>query len=371
MNIQNPVSNGSPKPTETQNVDSQEEKKPSMAEQKEIDANAPYTDIRTVTISPVRNYSLYRNVNALALGTPKLVIGSSVTSSKILSSNKDEVEKYFPPLLGVNPTHPSFMQRVKAWLSNIRFIVTDNSELDITFIYNHYSDYEKVVAKEEAINKEYEDTDKVALDRLENALKLKINKLNALEVEKAKYGTPRNVEQYLIYRHCLLYKDVAKDTALINTDPSIRFYIRDEKKEKEREEKLLKARQTAMRNYVEVLGDDKRFNSVYVQCCVNQGYNLNEYSLKTKFEKEKVLLDYSNEKPEKFNKLCGDKFITTKSMIEMLIARGELSRSELNQNIYTSDGDFIAANIKEAVVYFNNPDNKDIRTSYENKLKMF
>ena len=55
----------------------------------------------------------------------------------------------------------------------------------------------------------------------------------------------------------------------------------------------------------------------------------------------------------------------------MLIARGELSRSELNQNIYTSDGDFIAANIKEAVVYFNNPENKDIRTSYENKLKMF
>ena len=122
---------------------------------------------------------------------------------------------------------------------------------------------------------------------------------------------------------------------------------------------------------VEVLGDDTKFNSIYVQCCVNQGFNLTEYSLKTKYEKEKVLLDYSNEKPEKFNKLCSDKFISTKALIEMLIARGELSRSELNQNIYTSDGDFIAANIKEAVVYFNNPENKDIRTSYENKLKMF
>lgn len=202
-------------------------------------------------------------------------------------------------------------------------------------------------------------------------MKTKITNLNALEAEKAKYGHPRNVEQYLIYRHCLLYKDVAKDTALINTDPTIRFYIRDEQKEKEREEKLLKARQTAMRNYVEVLGDDTKFNSIYVQCCVNQGFNLTEYSLKTKYEKEKVLLDYSNDKPEKFNKLCSDKFISTKALIEMLIARGELSRSELNQNIYTSDGDFIAANIKEAVVYFNNPENKDIRTSYENKLKMF
>lgn len=371
MNIQQPVANGTQKPTENNNVDSQETKKPSMAEQKEIDMNAPYTDVRKITISPVRNYSWYRNVNALALGTPKLVIGSSVTSSRVLSSNKDEVEVYFPALLGLNPTHPSFMQRVKAWLSNIRFIVTDNSELDITFEYNHYSDYLEVKRQEEAINKEYDEADKVSIERLENALKTKITNLNALEAKKAKYGRPRNVEQYLIYRHCLLYKDVAKDTALINTDPTIRFYIRDEQKEKEREEKLLKARQTAMRNYVEVLGDDTKFNSIYVQCCVNQGFNLTEYSLKTKYEKEKVLLDYSNDKPEKFNKLCSDKFISTKALIEMLIARGELSRSELNQNIYTSDGDFIAANIKEAVVYFNNPENKDIRTSYENKLKMF
>ena len=90
MNIQQPVANGTQKPTENSNVDSQETKKRSMAEQKEIDMNASYTDIRKITISPVRNYSWYRNVNALALGTPKLVIGSSVTSSRILSSNKDE-----------------------------------------------------------------------------------------------------------------------------------------------------------------------------------------------------------------------------------------------------------------------------------------
>ena len=371
MDIQAPVKTAATAATEATKVNSQENTKHTMAEQKEIDMEKSYVDERKIIISPVRNYSLYRSVNALALGTPKLVIGSSITSSRILSSNKKEVEKFFPPLIGLNPTHPDFMSRVKAWLSNIRFIVTDNSELDTTFIYDHYKDYLTVKAKEDAINKEYDEADKVTLDKLENALKRKISALNDLEASKAELGSPRSVEQYLIYRHRLLYKDVAKDTALINTDPSIRFYIRDEQKEKEREEKLLRARQTAMRNYVEVLGDDSKFNSIYVQACVAQNFNLVEYSLKTKAEKEKILLDYSNERPEKFNKLCGDKNVVTKSFIEVLIARGELNRSELNQNIYTSDGEFIAANVKEAVVYFNNPENKDIRTSYENKLKMF
>lgn len=365
------VPNAAKPATENPEVDNQEAKKPSMAEQKQIDDNATYTDERKVIISPVRNYSLYRNVNALALGTPKLVIGSSVTSSRVLSSNKEEVEAYFPALLGLNPTHPNFMSRVKAWLSNIRFVVSDNSALDTTFIYNHYSDYKRIKSIEDDINKEYDDADKVVLDKLENALKRKITRLNDLEASKATLGSPRNIEEYLIYRHCLLYKDVAKDTALLNSDPTIRFYIRDEQKEKEREEKLLRARQTAMRNYVELLGDDAKFNSIYVQCCVSQNFNLTEYGLKTKSEKEKILLDYSNDRPDKFNKLCSDKNVITKSFIEVLIARGELNRSEHNQNIYTSDGEFIAANIKEAVVYFNNPENKDIKISYENKLKMF
>lgn len=348
-----------------------EENKKSLAKEQQIQDDAPYTDERSIIISPVRNYSLYRSVNALAIGAPKLVIGSSIHSSQILSSRKEEVEAYFPALLGLNPSHPNFMQRVKMWLSNIRFIVNEKSTLDTTFYYDHYSDYKLVKAKEDAINKMYDEADKSNTEKLENALKRKITEINELEASKCKYGSPRNIEQYLIYRHCMLYKDVAKDINLINTDPSIRFYIRDEQKEKEREEKFLQSRKTAMRNYIECLSSDKKFNSVYVQACVSLGYNITEYSLKTKSEKEKILMDFANDRPDKFNKIIGDKNVETKAFIETLIARGELSRSEHNQNIYTSDGDFIAANIKEAVMYFNNPDNSNIKTVYENKLKLY
>uniref|UniRef100_A0AAU8MHN6 Uncharacterized protein n=1 Tax=Geladintestivirus 1 TaxID=3233133 RepID=A0AAU8MHN6_9CAUD len=346
-----------------------EEEEKTLVEEKTIDMEAPYIDERKVTISPVQNYSNYRKVNALALGMATLVIGSSVNSSRILSSNKDEVEAYFPQLLGLNPTHPNFMSRVKSWLSNIRFIVNENTPLDTTFHYNHYKDYLEIKKKENAINEEFDNKDKSDIGKLKEAIKRKISQINALEASKAKLGSPRNIEEYLIYRHCLLYPDVAKDVALIHTDASIRFYIKDEIKEKEREEKLIRSRQQAMRNYVELLANDNKFNSIYVHICSDKHYNVTEYLLKTRFEKEKIIMDMLNERPDKFNKYCADRHIETKAFIETLIARGELSQSEHNQNIYTSDGEFIAGNLKEAVAYFNNPDNKDIRTMYENKIK--
>ena len=55
--------------------------------------------------------------------------------------------------------------------------------------------------------------------------------------------------------------------------------------------------------------------------------------------------------------------------IEKLIARGELTRLPHNQNIMTSEGQYIGANIAEAIAWFKNPENTGIVTAYYNKLK--
>ena len=70
------------------------------------DLEAPYTDKRSVTISLVKNYSAYRKLNMKVLGQRHEVIGSSVTSCRVLSSNKGEVDCYFPQLIGLSPTNP-------------------------------------------------------------------------------------------------------------------------------------------------------------------------------------------------------------------------------------------------------------------------
>lgn len=336
------------------------------------DLEAPYTDKRSITISLVKNYSAYRKANMKVLGLRHEVIGSSVRSCRILSSNKGEVEAYFPQLIGLSPTNPDFVGRVKAYLSNIQLNVNnENVTLNTSFIYNHKKDYIAISKQEDAINAEYDRVDRANTTAIKEALKKKIDALNALESTKYQFGRPEDLEDYLMYRHCLLYPDVAKDLALINEDSTIRFYIKDEAKEAARQKKLVEEKKHAMKHFVELCGTDSKFNAVFVQVAINQNLILSEAIAKSKDEKESILINYVNENPDKFNKLVNDKTIITKAFIELLILRGELVRSEYNQQITTADGTFIGSNMNEAVAYFNNPNNASVKTAYENKLKLF
>ena len=81
-------------------------------------------------------------------------------------------------------------------------------------------------------------------------------------------------------------------------------------------------------------------------------------------------MDFVNTNPDKFNKLVSDKNIQIKAFIETLITRGELVRSDFNQQISMPDGTFVGSNMNEAIAWFENEANKPIRTALENKLKL-
>lgn len=336
------------------------------------DLNKEYVDKRTIVISLVHNYSNYRKVNMKVLGQRKETIGSSITSCRVLSSNAGEVNAYFPALVGLSPNHADFTSRVKAWLSNIQFVVNENDvPLDISFVYNTKKDYLDFKKKEDAIDEDYAKVDRTNLSAIKEAIKKRVNALNTLESEKYKVGHPVNLEQYIIYRHCLLYRDVAKDTAIVNSDPSVRFYIKDEAKEAEKQKKLTEYRMQAMRNFIELNASPTKRNAVYIAIVASRNENVSEALIKTDSEKTSYLMDYVNTHPDKFNKLFADKNITTRAFIETLIVRGELVRSDFNQQISTADGTLIGSNMNGAIAFFNNPDNKDMKELYENKLKMF
>lgn len=339
---------------------------------KNEEMNSPYVDKRYVTISLVHNYSNYRRVNMKVLGQRKETIGSSVRSCQVLSSNAGEIAAYFPALIGISANNPDFITRVKTWLSNIQFTISENDvKLNTTFIYNRKADYLAIKEQEDAINAEYEKVDRSNLMAIKEALKKKIEDLNTLESSKYLYGRPENLEDYLMYRHCLLYRDVAKDNALINSDSSLRFYIKDEAKELERQKRITQERSTAMRNFVELGANQQKFDAVYVGISIIRNDNLSEALLKSNDVKQSIVMNFVNDSPDKFNKLVNDKHIQLKAFIETLILRGELVRSsDYNQQISTADGTFIGANMNEALAWFENPNNKAIRTAYENKLKL-
>ena len=339
---------------------------------KEAELNSPYTDKRNVTIAPVQQFSAYRRANIKSMPPRRNIIGSSISSTRILSSNKDEVEKYFPQIIGISPNNPEFVTRVKAYLSNISFNVQDaGSTLNISFTYDKKKDYLTIKEKEEKINAKRESVARNNTAAIKEAVKVWTQEINDLESEKAKYGHPDNIEEYLLYRHCLLYRDVAKDISLINSDSSLRFYIRDENKEAERAKRLVDERRKAMRNFLALESSDKKRNAVFIQMTVNNGGNIAEAMMKTPDQQVSALMTYLNDSPDKFNDLFEDKNVEMKSFIESLIARGELIRPEYNQQISTADGTFIGSNMNEAVAYFNNPNNKSVLEAMQNKYKLF
>lgn len=335
------------------------------------DLNLPYTEHRTIIISLVHNYSNYRKANMKVLGQRKETIGSSISSCRTLASNKGEIEAYFPALIGLSPSNPEFITRVKSWLSNIQFVVNENDKpLDISFKYKTKADYLKFKKKEEAIDAAYAKVNRADTSAIKQAVKVRVEALNELEGQKYLVGSPINLEQYLIYRHCLLYSDVAKDIALINSDPRYRFYIKDEEKEREKKKKMIDEQMKAMRNFAELGANPSKYEAVYTMMIASKNENIAEALIKDSTEKTAMLIAFVNEHPDKFNKFFSDKNIVTKAFIEKLIVRGELVRAEFNQQISTADGTFIGSNMNEAVAFFSNPDNKELKDVFENKLKL-
>lgn len=333
------------------------------------DLDLAYIDRRSVTISLVTNYSLYRKKNDKSLPKRRDVIGSSIRSSRTLAANKAEVEAYFPNLIGLAPNNENFVTRTKAWLNNISVPVDElGKTFDTSFRFNTKRDYLMFKAKEDKINEAYASVNRQNISELAEALERKIEDLNLLESEKHKFGSPVNVSDYLLYRHCLLYKDVAKDPAFINSDPTIRFYFRDDKREADLQAKLRLELNNAKSNYVKIVGNTEVFNAVFTQYCVNVNLPVTVGLNMSEVDKQNHLDKYSIQEPVKFNKICTDKDLLTKALIENLIARGELIRATHNQNISTIDGEFIGANIKEAVMWFKNVVNSARVDAYKNKL---
>lgn len=339
-------------------------------EQKQEELDKPFTYKRSITVSLIQNYSLYRKANDKVLPKKRDYIGSSIRSSQVLASNRAEVEAYFPQLLGISVNNENFVTRLKQYLNNIQVPVNElGVTFDCSFRFNHKRDYFAFKAREEEIEMAYKKANKQSTKDLRAALAIKINDLNNLESEQYAVGSPVNITDYILYRHCLLYRDIAKDTALINCDPFVRFYLKDDAKDKERQQKLRQEINNAKRNYIEVIGDDEMFDAVYIQYCVVAGLPIVNSLLSERMDKESQLDKFSASEPVKFNSIVKDRDLRIKSLIELLIARGEFVRSQFNQNITTQDGEFIGANMKEAIAWAKNPENENVLAAFKNKLK--
>lgn len=365
LNNSAPVNSPTPPVKESQVVASVKE---------DSELNLPYVDKTSVVISLISDINVsssYRRMNHKHLSDRQDYIGSSINSTRHFLGNSAELAAYMPMIIGLGVTHPDFLTRASAWFSNIQVRVDkEGYTLDTSFRFNKKYDYNNYNRKLEAIDTEFEQADKSDTIKFKNAVTEKIRKLIDLESTKYAYGMPVNVTHYLIYRHCLMYKDVAKDIAVSSFDAHVRFYIKDENKLAERAKKRQLQINKARKNYIDCISDDTIFDNVFTVYCVSGGLDLSNNRFLDRSVKEQMLDRYSSENPDKFNAIFTNKHLNTIAFIEKCIASSLLRRSELNQNISLPDGTFIGANVKEAVVYFNNADNGSVKSALEQQLSL-
>lgn len=333
-----------------------------------------YKEVKVIKIALTSDMgiaSVYRQVNRRYISDRHDSIGGSIRSAKTLASNAEEMAAYMPSLIGCSANDMKFAERVARWFQNISVPVPiDGYEFNCNFNWNKKGDYLRYAIKEAEIVERFENADKSNAKLLKEAINDYVRDLNELESTRYLYGRPENVEHYLTYRHCLLYPDVAKDTLVVHFNPNVRFYIRDEQREQNRAKRLRIQANKARRNYLDLLDNNEKFRAMFVCYCASAGVDIITNLNADESVQQRMLDDYAIKEPEKFNKMFNNNNLTSQALIEELIAKGELIRSDVNQTILTPEGAFIGANMKEAIAYFNAPNNKEFRKGLEMKIKL-
>lgn len=330
----------------------------------------PYIYNREVVIALASDItqSLWRKVNYKALDDRRDNIGASISAVNSLLGGTDELKKYMPNIIGVSSQAIDYPDKVKVYFNNISKPVTGAGlTLNISFKFDKESYYKEYAETLEAIESRFDSADVSTPLKYKEAVENKYFAIHDLESKLYQFGTPIKVEDYILYRYLILYKDCANDPMLINGSSVYRFYIRDINREAKRKQSLHEISMKATVAFVKLMEDKAKFDAVFDLISKRESwYILNLSSADRQIELKK----YSEANPKKFLEICNDKHLYNKALIEKLIDMGELIRLPNSQNVVNSDNDLIGANMQECIAYLQNPVNAGIVSMWKKKLNI-
>ena len=330
-------------------------------------ADTPVTVSKPVTIFRKESGSAYFKRNARNIPEGRYKIGSGIGSVNRMKSNPDELGVYMPILLGVDRQNPKYNELVDLWFNNISKNVGETGlNLEIGFTYKSESIKESVLESERAIYERFDKAKKTTSKERNVAMDLRDKEIIELEKTKYKYGFPINVEDYILWRYCLVYTDVANDIIIVNKSGHIRFYIYDSSREANKEAIQLETRNEATKIYVKLLEQPERVNNMI---WVDRKGVTNVDSLQP-VDKYKTLETMSRVEPHEFIKLYNDKDLDIKATIERMIHYDILKRLPNSNVIVDDNNDIVGNSMDEAIIFFKNTErNKPSITRFKAKLK--
>lgn len=321
------------------------------------------------------NQSTFYKSNMHVLSEESRILGASTSAVKAMLVNGDELKVLMPIILGIDPksTTANWDKALSNYWYSLTIDIYDaGKELEIGFQYdfNDTTTFFDGKCRKDYIDKLIAVKDDKSL--MDYVLGSKDGKPNVPENERYKYATPINVEDYLLYRYCLHFRDVANTIDDVDKSPIIRFYLFSEKFAKIEETKKLNINKKAMELFLALVAKPQEVNNVlYVLC--NKVTTLAGIDIKTLDENDKhihlkTIMDTTT---SLFIETVQDKNLLIKANIERYINAGIWKRLP-NTNIIVDSENAevtIGNTVDEAVTFMTNDANKEKLNVYVAKFK--
>jgi hypothetical protein len=300
---------------------SSEEQTPLAPTLPRAEVKYPYTDSEKVYIFPKQRNSVLpekgTTMNSAATYTSR--IGSAwagPTSSLELGRtilSLEEERAYMSQIVGVAPTAERWETILNEYWRNLSIIVDyDGLELEIGFIHN-----------------------------------------------SATTKTPISVRDYVLYRYCLKYYDVANHKSEVEKSKKIRFYMEKPSEIKKARIDLQELKDLAISARLEFQKDSNRVKALLA---------VKDLPYQDAIDMRIALADYAEQHPEEFISLIKDKDLLTRGLIMTMIRRGILQKPN-DSNVILNKTEPIGGNLDEAVAFFNDAANGATISILQAKLK--
>jgi len=306
------------------------------------------------------NLSEFGVKNYAVLGDGRNKIGSSINAVRVITSSAEEQKALMPYVIGISASSPDWNKRITDYWNGISvFVPSKGLELEVGYVYDlANSDCKKYIDTLKGVDgklKEFK-TDEALAEYVE---------ANIPENEKWKYGRPINTADYMLWRYCLNYRDVANDSTVANKSPKIRFYIFDETTVKQQKDKQFKDRLAAGSLYYKIVENiDKVVEYIYY---CDRGH---EIQLMDKNGKVQVLENIWQSNPNALLEASKDTQRKDKAFIKECIVKGILRKLPHTSIIVDSeDNKEIGGSIEDAIAFLNSETNKMVRNSIEGRLR--
>lgn len=270
-------------------------------------------------------------------------IGSSFKGYSVNRGlTKVEERRWLPSMLGLDLEGREWEKGSEEYWNNIRREVPPNGKddlgglkLEIGLLYENDG---TMSAKEKYLRD---------LDALRN--------IDGVIINPA--GEPINLTDYILWRYCLVYVDVANDISLVNNSPKIRFYMFTKEKQISDKKSVIDKRRAANQLYNQNISDRNWvLHMLYtlVPGDKDARIQLKDISNLDPEEQDVMLYEYLEKDSAKFMDIGKDKNLAMRSLIELAVATGRMHRIP-NTATIIYDGATIGNTTEEVVSFLNNP----------------